>query len=153
MEPRHDPAITTRQPIYSLPHQASHTTPKMPPDIERRLPPEQVDCKWWMRGYCARGKTCYFKHDDAMFSAHNKKAQDRTATENSSNLPASPVGPPAGKCKSIYQLSICSDEINSPNVQHSLLPNLRNLLRDTRELRPPHELRPRILSWYVYTIH
>lgn len=37
------------------------------------LPPAQVDCKWWKQGYCARGKTCYFRHDEAMAGVDNKK--------------------------------------------------------------------------------
>ncbi|OAX81528.1 hypothetical protein ACJ72_04136 [Emergomyces africanus] len=31
-----------------------------------RLPPGQVDCKWWKRGHCFRGDQCYFRHDDAV---------------------------------------------------------------------------------------
>jgi hypothetical protein len=42
----------------------------------RRLPPSQVDCKWWRRGYCARGRTCHFRHDEAMAGADNKKAEE-----------------------------------------------------------------------------
>ena len=28
---------------------------------------------WWKQGYCARGKTCYFRHDEAMAGVDNKK--------------------------------------------------------------------------------
>jgi hypothetical protein len=27
------------------------------------LRPSAVDCKWWKQGYCARGASCYFRHD------------------------------------------------------------------------------------------
>jgi hypothetical protein len=27
------------------------------------LHPSAVDCKWWKQGYCARGASCYFRHD------------------------------------------------------------------------------------------
>lgn len=30
----------------------------------RRLPPSQVDCKWWLKGHCFRGAACYFRHDE-----------------------------------------------------------------------------------------
>jgi hypothetical protein len=29
---------------------------------------------WWMRGYCARGWTCHFRHDDGMAGVQNKNA-------------------------------------------------------------------------------
>ncbi|KAK2759021.1 hypothetical protein FQN54_003120 [Arachnomyces sp. PD_36] len=29
----------------------------------RNLPPAEVDCKWWKKGNCTRGSTCFFKHD------------------------------------------------------------------------------------------
>ncbi|PGG96202.1 hypothetical protein GX51_07943 [Blastomyces parvus] len=31
-----------------------------------RLPANQVDCKWWKRGHCFRGRECYFRHDNAL---------------------------------------------------------------------------------------
>ncbi|CZR57860.1 uncharacterized protein PAC_07749 [Phialocephala subalpina] len=83
----------------SNPHQqyVSHTISKMAPNIERRLPPSEVNCKWWLRGYCSRGKSCHFKHDDAMFSLDNKKAQHNLqesaeSAEPSSTAPASSPG-------------------------------------------------------------
>ena len=60
----------------------------MPADVGGRLPPAAVDCKWWMLGYCSRGKSCYFKHDDAMFAANSKKAKPTAPIEPSSSLPA-----------------------------------------------------------------
>ncbi|KUJ15113.1 uncharacterized protein LY89DRAFT_736168 [Mollisia scopiformis] len=58
----------------------------MPPSTERRLPPPQVNCKWWMRGYCSRGKSCYFKHDESTFAALKTQAQD----EPNVGAPATP---------------------------------------------------------------
>ncbi|EQL34362.1 hypothetical protein BDFG_03720 [Blastomyces dermatitidis ATCC 26199] len=36
------------------------------PGPRARLPASQVDCKWWKRGHCFRGRECYFRHDDAL---------------------------------------------------------------------------------------
>ncbi|KAK2739658.1 hypothetical protein FQN57_006491 [Myotisia sp. PD_48] len=32
----------------------------------KALPPAEVDCKWWKKGYCFRGTKCYFRHDEAL---------------------------------------------------------------------------------------
>ncbi|KAK2810081.1 hypothetical protein FQN50_003275 [Emmonsiellopsis sp. PD_5] len=31
-----------------------------------RLPPAQIDCKWWKQGNCRRGGECFFRHDQAL---------------------------------------------------------------------------------------
>lgn len=38
--------------------------------------PAQIDCKWWKQGYCARGKTCNFRHDEALAGIDNKRQED-----------------------------------------------------------------------------
>jgi hypothetical protein len=74
-----------------LQHPAS---PTMSSITERRLPPSQVDCKWWMQGYCRRGKSCHFKHDEAMAGVQNmdqQRGQRATPTptlESSSSTPS-----------------------------------------------------------------
>ncbi|EEH40004.2 hypothetical protein PAAG_02193 [Paracoccidioides lutzii Pb01] len=40
--------------------------PHTAPETRRRLPPCQVDCKWWKRGNCFRGSECFFRHDAAL---------------------------------------------------------------------------------------
>ncbi|PGG95259.1 hypothetical protein AJ79_10159 [Helicocarpus griseus UAMH5409] len=44
----------------------SATQPAPTPAPRARLPPKQVDCKWWKRGHCRRGSECYFRHDEAL---------------------------------------------------------------------------------------
>lgn len=66
----------------------------MPRTADRVLPPAEIDCKWWKQGYCARGKTCYFRHDEAMAGVDNKKPVEATRgkrdgkAETRTNLPA-----------------------------------------------------------------
>jgi E3 ubiquitin-protein ligase makorin len=59
---------------------------RMSATTHRRLPPAEVDCRWWIRGYCARGGACYFKHDAAMFAAEMR--QDQSTSASSSIQPA-----------------------------------------------------------------
>jgi hypothetical protein len=59
---------------------------KMSAITHRRLPPGEVNCKWWMRGYCSRGSSCYFKHDATMFAAETRQAQS-PSTSSSIRLP------------------------------------------------------------------
>ncbi|EEH20172.2 hypothetical protein PABG_02431 [Paracoccidioides brasiliensis Pb03] len=40
--------------------------PQTTPETRRRLPPCQVDCKWWKKGNCFRGSECFFRHDAAL---------------------------------------------------------------------------------------
>ncbi|KAF4624335.1 hypothetical protein G7Y89_g13833 [Cudoniella acicularis] len=50
----------------------------------RTLPPSQVDCKWWMSGFCTRGKSCYFRHDEAKAGIQSKPAAAKGAADDAS---------------------------------------------------------------------
>ncbi|KKZ62826.1 hypothetical protein EMCG_02821 [[Emmonsia] crescens] len=53
--------------------------PQTAPESRTRLPPDQVDCKWWKRGHCFRGNQCYFRHDDALAGVDKLPRQPATA--------------------------------------------------------------------------
>jgi hypothetical protein len=42
------------------------STQQTVPGPRQTLPPSEIDCKWWKKGYCFRGTTCYFRHDEAL---------------------------------------------------------------------------------------
>jgi hypothetical protein len=55
----------------------------------RRLPPYEVNCKWWLKGYCFRGADCFFKHDKALCGADKPKAAEE-APDGSQPLSSHP---------------------------------------------------------------
>ncbi|KLJ09358.1 hypothetical protein EMPG_15221 [Blastomyces silverae] len=72
-----------------------------------RLPANQVDCKWWKRGHCFRGRECYFRHDDALAgvdkpakhpaagaTAVNTRAETAVAGPSVSSEPTASQAPP-----------------------------------------------------------
>ena len=50
---------------------------------------------WWKQGYCARGKTCHFRHDEAMAGVDNKKPDDASARGNMKGKAKAVVNLPA----------------------------------------------------------
>lgn len=36
---------------------------QIPTQPRRNLPPAEIDCRWWKKGNCTRGSTCFFRHD------------------------------------------------------------------------------------------
>ena len=67
----------------------------MSPAVGRALPPAEVDCRWWKQGYCARGKTCYFRHDEAMAGVDNKKLEETGARGKGKGKAKAKVNPSA----------------------------------------------------------
>ncbi|PGH11023.1 hypothetical protein AJ80_07299 [Polytolypa hystricis UAMH7299] len=67
------------------------------------LPPGQVDCKWWKKGYCFRGTDCYFRHDPAVagvdkpgaHAAAMSRQPSSTSPSTSTPSPAAADPPPA----------------------------------------------------------
>lgn len=45
------------------PHPIMDSLQQAPPEPRRNLPPAEVDCRWWKKGNCTRGSTCFFRHD------------------------------------------------------------------------------------------
>jgi hypothetical protein len=43
------------------------------PTSRQNIPPAGIDCKWWKQGYCFRGDTCYFRHDEALVGIDTPK--------------------------------------------------------------------------------
>lgn len=60
---------------------ASHEGPS---NRRQSLPPHQVDCVWWKKGYCFRGTKCFFRHDAAL--AGVDKDKEHTAQTNTSSI-------------------------------------------------------------------
>ncbi|KAF3491225.1 uncharacterized protein GIQ15_00742 [Arthroderma uncinatum] len=89
--------------------------------------PRLVHCKWWKRGHCLRGDSCYFRHDPALLGVDQKPAAG-TAIEIESTIPqnsqtpgqpgAAPQGNGPASTKEQEQCAIC---LESPKVYGLLI--------------------------------
>ncbi|EER26665.1 hypothetical protein D8B26_002937 [Coccidioides posadasii str. Silveira] len=73
------------------------------------LPPSQVDCIWWKKGYCYRGTKCYFRHDAALAGIDKDKDSPRTAksTEPGVSRSPEPASPSTGPAQPRESCAIC----------------------------------------------
>ncbi|EEP82334.1 predicted protein [Uncinocarpus reesii 1704] len=79
----------------------------------RRLPPHQVDCIWWKKGYCHRGTKCFFRHDAALAGVDKDKDHTPQTTKSPESDPpaTSPSAPSTGPASSETRepCAICLD--------------------------------------------
>lgn len=47
----------------------------------RNLPPSEVDCRWWKKGNCRRGSTCFFRHDPDQAGVDSPERKAKAAEE------------------------------------------------------------------------
>ncbi|KAK2737016.1 hypothetical protein FQN55_001348 [Onygenales sp. PD_40] len=74
-----------------------------------RLPPAQIDCKWWKQGNCRRGSECFFRHDEALAGVD------------------SPAGHPALETANVQNESADASASPGPGTAHSPTTASRNL--------------------------
>ncbi|KAH0544369.1 hypothetical protein FGG08_001510 [Glutinoglossum americanum] len=71
-------ASTSTDPISARRFACRHGAPSTAVETRDDRPagnlhPSAVDCKWWKQGYCARGASCYFRHDPNVAGLEVKK--------------------------------------------------------------------------------
>lgn len=47
----------------------------------RNLPPGEVDCRWWKKGNCTRGSTCFFRHEPSQAGVDSPEGRAKAASK------------------------------------------------------------------------
>ncbi|OJD22940.1 hypothetical protein ACJ73_05707 [Blastomyces percursus] len=95
------------------------TDPLTAPAPRTRLPAGQVDCKWWKRGHCFRGRECYFRHDDALAGVDKPARRSAAAgvTTVNTSAEAAAAGPSVSSEPTASQAP--PSTANSPKLENA----------------------------------